>query len=118
VGGMVPLARSEVAVAWVALLPIGLLATGVAVIAVGAMGRCPESRPVDVMTERALLRLGIGTLVVGLLSSWLALTVYRGVILQVGGIAGGITMSVVGALVLGWYVAVRAEGASVPPYEA
>ena len=109
VGGMVPLARPDVAIGWVALLPIGVLATAVAVIAVAAMGRRPGSPPVDIIAERSLLRLGIGTLAAGLLSSWLALAVYPGVALQVVGIASGIGLLVVGALVLGWHATVRTE---------
>ncbi len=106
---MVPLARSEVPLGWVTVFPIGLVATAVAVVAVGAMGRRPESPPVDFMTERALLRFGISTFVAGHLSSWLALSVYREVAFQVSGIAAGIAMCVVGTLAFGWYVAVRTE---------
>lgn len=86
IGGMVPLARPDVSMWWTVLVPIGLTAIVLAIRTLGSMNA--TSSP-DTSHRRVLFRFGLGCALGGILSSWLALAVYRPVIAQVGGVFAG-----------------------------
>jgi hypothetical protein len=107
VGGMIPIARPAVAIGWIAFLPLGMLSIILAVLSVGGQGRTPGAAPLDKSMRSALLRLAVGLAFGGLLSSWFALSVYPGVILQSAGVASGIGFLWCSTIIFGWCEGMR-----------
>lgn len=105
-GGMVPIARSEVSMGWVALLPVGLLSIALAVRRLASMNKATR---LDISQRRVLLRFAVGCTLAGLLSSWLALAAYRSVILQVGGLLAGAGLLFCASVIFGGLYAREAE---------
>lgn len=100
-GGMVPIARSEVSMGWLALLPVGLLSI---VLAVRRLASMKKTSRLDISQRRILLRSALGCTLAGLLSSWLALAAYQSVILQAGGLlAGAGCLFCASVMFGGWY---------------
>ena len=109
---LLPVAKSGVSLAWLALLPVGLLAIVPAVIAIGEQGQRPGSTSPDGSAqERTVLRFALGMASVGIVGCWIALTLYRGVILQVIGTAAGIGFLSIGIIAIGWYRGMRRSSA-------
>lgn len=104
---LLPVAKSGVSLAWLALLPVGLLAIVPAVIAIGEQGQRPGSTSPDESAQRTVLRFALGMASVGIVGCWMALTLYRGVILQVIGTAAGIGFLSIGTIAIGWYRGMR-----------
>ena len=100
-GGMVPIARSEVSMGWLALLPVGLLSI---VLAVRRLASMNKTSPLDISQRHILLRVALGCTLAGVLSSWLALAAYRSVILQAGGLLAGAGFLFCASVMFGgWY---------------
>ena len=110
VSALLPVAKSDMSLAWLALLPLGLFAIVAAVNAIGAQGQRPGATPPDKFAQRTLLRFALGMASAGIVSCWLALTLYRGVLLQVIGAAAGIGFLSIGAIAVGWYRGMRRSG--------
>ena len=104
---LLPVAKSGVSLAWLALLPVGPLAIVPAVIAIGEQGRRPGSPSPDKSAQGTVLRFALGMASVGIVGCWIALTLYRGVILQVIGTAAGIGFLSIGTIAIGWYRGMR-----------
>lgn len=111
VGASLPLLKSGVSLAWLALIPVGLLAIVPAVRAIGEQGQLPGSSPPDKFTQRTILRFALGTTAVGIVGCWIALAVYPGIVLQIAGTAGGIAFLSIGAIGFGWYRGMRRSNA-------
>lgn len=105
-GGMVPIARSEVSMGWVALLPVGLVSIVLAVRRLASMNKASH---LDISQRRILLRFALGCTLAGLLSSWLALAAYRSVVLQVGGLVAGAALLFCASVTFGGWYAREAE---------
>lgn len=104
---LLPVAKSGVSLAWLALLPVGPLAIVPAVIAIGEQGRRPGSPSPDKSAQGTVLRFALGMASVGIVGCWIALTLDRGVILQVIGTAAGIGFLSIGTIAIGWYRGMR-----------
>lgn len=101
IGGIAPVARSDLPIRWIILLPIGIFSI---VLAVRLLGTLNGERSQDLSTRRAVLRLAIYCTMGGVLSSWLALAVYRPVVLQFAGVlAGACLLFTATVLFGGWY---------------
>lgn len=107
VGASLPLLKSGVSLAWLALTPVGVLAIVLAVRAIAEQGQLPGSSPPDESSQRTILRFALGMTAVGILGCGVALTVYPGVVLQVMGTAAGIVFVCIGAIAFGWHRGMR-----------
>lgn len=107
VGASLPLLKSGVSLAWLALIPVGVLAIVPAVRAIGEQGKLPGSSPPDKFTQRTILRFALGMTAVGIVGCWVALALYPGIVLQVMGTAAGIAFLSIGVIGFGWYRGMR-----------
>lgn len=105
--GLLPVAKPDVSLGLLALVPVGLLAIVPAVIAIGSQGQRPGSSSPDEFAQRTVLRFALGMAAVGVVGCCVALTLYRGVVLQVLGAAAGIVFLSIGLIGIGWYQGMR-----------
>lgn len=103
VGAMVPVSNPSVAMGWLALLPVGIAAT---TLAIGSIGRM-SALNVDRYLAHSLLRVASVMAVIGLVSCWLALSSYQQVALQWIGLAGGMLLLGCSIIAFGWYRGTR-----------
>lgn len=101
IGGIVPIARPDAPFVFLLLVPLGIASISVAVPILGSFS---QSAVLDSEIRKAVLRLAVGTASAGLLSSWLALSIYKGAIMQIGGVAAGGALLFCATILLGgWY---------------
>lgn len=103
--GLLPIAEPDAALGWASLLPLGACCLAAAARVLASLR---TSTLVDQTARQAVFRLAVGTAFAGLLSSWLALAVYKELVIQVGGLAaGGALLFCSTVLFGGWYDATR-----------